>query len=73
MTIRPSLLRGAAGVAGGPDGVGLTDQEPRAVTDDSADIGDEGSWTADADLTLTTPIAVNAGDCSSALTLSLLE
>ena len=58
---------------GGADGVGLVDQELLAITDDSAGIAEEGSWTADADLTLKTPATVNAGDYSSTLTLSLFE
>ena len=60
-------------IDGGPDGVGLVDQELLAITDDSAGVAEEGSWTADAALTLKTPATVDAGDYSSTLTLSLFE
>ncbi|MCJ1703822.1 MULTISPECIES: hypothetical protein [unclassified Rathayibacter] len=58
---------------GGPDGVGLVDQELLAITNDSAGVAEEGSWTANAALTLKTPTTVDAGDYSSTLTLSLFE
>ncbi|QHC62875.1 hypothetical protein GSU69_09410 [Rathayibacter festucae] len=57
----------------GPNNVGLVDQELLAITDDSAGVAEEGSWTADAALTLKTPATVDAGDYSSTLTLSLFE
>ncbi|QHC58761.1 hypothetical protein [Rathayibacter sp. VKM Ac-2760] len=57
----------------GPNNVGLVDQELLAITDDSAGVAEEGSWTADAALTLKTPSTVDAGDYSSTLTLSLFE
>ena len=60
-------------IDGGPDGVGLVDQELLAITDNSAGIAGEGSWTADAALTLKTPTTVDAGDYSSTITLSLFE
>ncbi|UKF32487.1 hypothetical protein [Clavibacter phaseoli] len=60
-------------IDGGPDGVGLVDQELLAITNDSAAIAEEGSWTADAALTLKTPTTVDAGDYSSTITLSLFE
>lgn len=58
---------------GGPNGVGLVDQELLAITNDSAAIAEEGSWTADAALTLKTPATVGAGNYTSTLTLSLFE
>ncbi|MDY0912808.1 hypothetical protein [Rathayibacter festucae] len=60
-------------IDGGPDGVGLVDQELLAITNDSAGVAEEGSWTANAALTLKTPTTVDAGDYSSTLTLSLFE
>lgn len=60
-------------IDGGPDGVGLVDQELLAITNDSAAIAEEGSWTANADLFLRTEPTVDAGDYSSTLTLSLFE
>ncbi|MCJ1698383.1 hypothetical protein MT356_01530 [Rathayibacter festucae] len=44
-----------------------------AITSDSAGVAEEGSWTANAALTLKTPTTVDAGDYSSTLTLSLFE
>ncbi|WP_207901857.1 MULTISPECIES: hypothetical protein [unclassified Rathayibacter] len=60
-------------IDGGADGVGLIDQELLAITNDSAAIAQEGSWTANADLFLRTEPTVDAGDYSSTLTLSLFE
>ncbi|QHC60440.1 hypothetical protein [Rathayibacter sp. VKM Ac-2760] len=60
-------------IDGGEDAVGLVDQELLALTNDSAGIAEEGSWTANAALTLKTPTTVDAGDYSSTLTLSLFE
>ncbi|SMH50664.1 hypothetical protein SAMN06295885_3601 [Rathayibacter oskolensis] len=60
-------------IDGGPDGVGLVDQELLAITNDSAAIAEEGSWTANADLFLKTSTTVDPGDYSSTLTLSLFE
>lgn len=60
-------------IDGGPNGVGLVDQELLAITNDSAAISSEGSWTADAALTLKTPAEVEAGNYTSTLTLSLFE
>ncbi|MWV47835.1 hypothetical protein GRS96_00930 [Rathayibacter sp. VKM Ac-2803] len=57
----------------GPDNVGLVDQELLAITNDSAAIAQEGSWTADAELFLRTEPTVDAGQYSSTLTLSLFE
>jgi hypothetical protein len=60
-------------IDGGPNGVGLVDQELLAITNDSAAIATEGSWTANAALTLKTPVTVGAGDYRSTITLSLFE
>ncbi|MCJ1688375.1 hypothetical protein [Rathayibacter sp. VKM Ac-2927] len=60
-------------IDGGPDGVGLVDQELLAITNDSAAIAEEGSWTANAALFLRTGTDVDAGQYSSTLTLSLFE
>ncbi|QHC68097.1 hypothetical protein Q0F99_06325 [Rathayibacter oskolensis] len=60
-------------IDGGPDGVGLVDQELLAITNDSAAVAEEGSWTANADLFLRTEPTVDAGQYSSTLTLSLFE
>ncbi|WP_230672660.1 hypothetical protein [Rathayibacter sp. Leaf248] len=58
---------------GGVNGVGLVDQELLAKTDDSAAVAEEGSWTANAELTLKTLPTVGAGQYDSVLTLSLFE
>ncbi|KQQ20724.1 hypothetical protein ASF48_08985 [Rathayibacter sp. Leaf299] len=58
---------------GGPNGIGLVDQELLAITDDSATVAEEGAWTADAALTLKTASSVAPGEYSSTLTLSLFE
>ena len=55
------------------NGVGLVDQELLAKTDESAAVADEGSWTANAELTLKTLPTVGAGQYDSVLTLSLFE
>jgi hypothetical protein len=60
-------------IDGGPDGVGLVDQELLAITNGSAAVAEEGSWTANADLFLRTEPTVDAGQYSSTLTLSLFE
>ncbi|MBF4461198.1 MULTISPECIES: hypothetical protein [unclassified Rathayibacter] len=60
-------------IDGGPNGVGLVGQELLAITNDSAGIATEGSWTANADLFLRTEPTVDAGAYSSTLTLSLFE
>lgn len=60
-------------IDGGPDGVGLVDQELLAITNDSAAIAEEGAWTANAELFLRTEPTVDAGQYSSTLTLSLFE
>ncbi|KQQ05846.1 MULTISPECIES: hypothetical protein [unclassified Rathayibacter] len=57
----------------GVDGVGLVDQELLAITNDSAAVAEEGSWTANAGLFLRTEPTVDAGQYSSTLTLSLFE
>lgn len=58
-----------------PDNVGLEGKELLAITLDSAGAAEErtGSWTAQAGLTLQTPIDQTPGDYSSLLTLSLWE
>lgn len=60
-------------IDGGEDGVGLKDQELLALAIDSQDINPEGSWSANADLFLRTPVDVDAGAYTSTLTLSLFE
>lgn len=57
----------------GADAVGLVDQELLAMAYDSAEIADEGQWTATAELLLRTPATVAAGDYTATLTLSLFE
>ncbi|SMH49029.1 hypothetical protein SAMN06295885_3193 [Rathayibacter oskolensis] len=57
----------------GPNAVGLVDQELLALAVDSQAVNPEGSWTADADLTLKTEPDVEPGDYSSVVTLSLFE
>jgi hypothetical protein len=57
----------------GPNAVGLVDQELLALTTDSQAVNPEGSWTADAELTLAAEPDVAPGDYSSVLTLSLFE
>ncbi|MCW4464968.1 hypothetical protein OK351_05560 [Glutamicibacter sp. MNS18] len=57
----------------GPDNVGLVDQELLAMAWDSAEVLDEGTWTANAELFLRTPVSVEPGSYSSKLTLSLFE
>ncbi|WP_230672666.1 hypothetical protein [Rathayibacter sp. Leaf248] len=57
----------------GPNDVGLVDQEFLAVTEESAAVSAEGSWTSTADLTLETLPTSEAGDYSSTLTLTLME
>lgn len=55
---------------GGP---GLVDQELLAMASDSAEVHEEGAWTATADLTLKTAMTVEPGMYSARLTLSLFE
>lgn len=57
-------------VDGGP---GLVDQELLAMAFDSAEIVEEGQWTATADLTLRTEPTVESGNYTATLTLSLFE
>ena len=57
----------------GNDAVGLVDQELLALALDSGAVAEEGQWTASADLFLRTDSAVEAGDYTGQLTLSLLE
>lgn len=58
---------------GGPDGVGLQDQELLALAADSQAIATEGRWTATADLALRTEASVAPGAYASTVTLSLFE
>jgi hypothetical protein len=60
-------------VDGGPDDVGLVDQELLAITVDSHSVATEGSWTVTADLALRTPATVAPGSYASTVTLSLFE
>jgi hypothetical protein len=57
----------------GDDAVGLVDQELLALAISSGDVLTEGSWTANANLFLRTPLTVAPGQYSSTLTLSLFE
>lgn len=56
-----------------PGNVGLVDQEFLALTDDSAGVATEGSWTSTAELALEILPTTEAGDYSSTLTLTLME
>lgn len=58
---------------GGPNNVGLVDQELLALAFDSAEIAEEGQWTATADLFLRTAATVAPGSYTSTVTLSLFE
>ncbi|KZX20590.1 hypothetical protein [Rathayibacter tanaceti] len=60
-------------IDGGVNGVGLQGEELLALAIDSQDINAEGTWSADADLFLRTPVNVDAGAYSSTVTLSLFE
>ncbi|AND17896.1 hypothetical protein C5C18_01475 [Rathayibacter tritici] len=60
-------------IDGGVNGVGLEGRELLALAIDSQEINPEGSWSADADLFLRTPVSVDAGAYSSTITLSLFE
>lgn len=57
----------------GDDAVGLVDQELLALAINSGEVLTEGSWTANANLFLRTPLTVAPGQYSSTLTLSLFE
>lgn len=57
----------------GEDAVGLVDQELLALAINSGEILTEGSWTANANLFLRTPVTVAPGQYASTLTLSLFE
>ena len=58
----------------GADAVGLVAEEFLAYSSRSADAqAERGSWTANADLVLKTPVDVTPGDYTSTLTLSLFE
>lgn len=58
---------------GGANGVGLENRELLVSTWDSAAVHEEGSWQANAELFLRTPLDVEAGEYSAVLTLSLFE
>lgn len=55
------------------NGPGLVDQDLLVSAFDSTEVNPEGSWTANADLTLRTGEDVAAGAYSSTITLSLFE
>lgn len=57
----------------GPNNVGLEGQEFLALALDSGEAATSGSWTANADLFLKTPVDVAPGDYSATLTLTLWE
>lgn len=57
----------------GDDAVGLVDQELLALAINSEEIATEGSWAANANLFLRTPLTVKPGQYSSTVTLSLFE
>lgn len=78
----PRLIQGgqsglvAEGDAVDPEldgGPGLVDKELLALAANSAEVAEEGSWTAGADLTLKTAPTVAAGTYHATLTLSLFE
>jgi hypothetical protein len=56
-----------------PDNVGLVDQELLVLAISSAEVAEEGEWTANAGLTLKTAPTIAAGTYVSDLTLSLFE
>lgn len=57
----------------GPSSVGLKDKELLVSTWNSAQVHEEGSWEANAEMFLRTPVDVEPGNYSSVLTLSLFE
>ncbi len=57
----------------GSAAVGLKDNELLVSTWNSSEVREEGSWQANADLFLRTPVDVEPGTYSSVLTLSLFE
>lgn len=57
----------------GQNNVGLVDKELLAMAFTSQDVLTEGQWTANAGLTLRTPVTVAAGSYTAKLTLSLFE
>ncbi|MET0353371.1 MAG: hypothetical protein ABW038_05395 [Plantibacter flavus] len=73
----PALVAGDPGSVSEGDpvapGEGFDDVEMLAMAFDSGVIAPEGSWSADADLTLRTPSTVAPGEYSATLTLSLFE
>lgn len=77
----PSLLVDGEGVVGEGDvvgtvldgDVGLVDQELLFYSSTSADAAPGSPWSANADLTLKTPLDVEPGSYTSTLTLSLFE
>lgn len=58
---------------GGQNNVGLVDKELLAMALTSSDVVSEGSWKANAGLTLRTPATVTPGSYTAKLTLSLFE
>ena len=73
----PKLVAGDEGSVSAGDevapGEGFDDSEILSVAYDSAIINPEGTWSANADLTLRTPATVAPGQYSATLTLSLFE
>lgn len=73
----PRLVAGDEGSVSAGDevepGEGFVDPEILSVAYDSAIISPEGSWSANADLTLRTPATVAPGQYTATLTLSLFE
>ena len=73
----PAIVAGDPGSVSEGDAVapgeGFRDAEILAMASDSATISPEGSWSADAELELVTPVTVAPGDYSATLTLSLFE
>jgi hypothetical protein len=73
----PQLVAGDPGSVSEGDAVtpgeGFADAEMLAMAFDSATIAPEGSWSANAGLTLKTPATVAPGSYAATLTLSLFE
>ncbi|WP_222843918.1 hypothetical protein [Cellulosimicrobium sp. CUA-896] len=69
----PEVDPALEGDADDSDNVGLADQELLVSTFDSGEVAPEGSWTANAGLTLRTAEDVEGGSYNSTITLSLFE
>ncbi len=68
-----SIDESTAGEGESANNVGLVGEELLALALDSGEAAVEGSWTADAGLTLKTDVDVQPGSYTSLLTLSLFE